>query len=193
MKAVFCSKHPQLANVSASALTGTSKTWSDGVHLFVQRCMDAGNVEAAYTVGMVSFYCFNDHEAGVALMARVAMKSYPPTLHSLAIIQFHGSNATQKDKNLKNGASLWAKAVALAHVDVMRELGHCLQDGYRVPKNVLGGRCLLLEANAREAVVAVAASPRNFLEMALHLAQSTRSRCLHSHLYHQHAFITDRQ
>ncbi|MCO5600468.1 hypothetical protein L7F22_054581 [Adiantum nelumboides] len=65
----------------------------------------------------------------------------------------------------------------------MRQLGHCLQDGYGVPKNVPEGRCLLLEANAREVVVA---SPRDFLKTALHLAQSTRSRCLHSHLYHQH-------
>ncbi|MCO5552850.1 hypothetical protein L7F22_006368 [Adiantum nelumboides] len=175
-----------LANVSASALTGPATKWSDGGHMFLQRCTDAGNVEAAYSLGMIRFYCFNDREAGVALMAQAAMKPHAPALHSLAIIQFNGSGATRKDKNLKNGASLCAKAAALAHVDAMRELGHCLQDGYGVPKNVPEGRRLLLEANAREAAAAVAASPRDFLETALHLAQSTRSRCLHSHLYHQH-------
>ncbi|MCO5560148.1 hypothetical protein L7F22_013755 [Adiantum nelumboides] len=155
-----------------------AKTWSYGAHMFLQCCTDAGNVETAYTLGMVRL-CYR--EAGVAPMAQAAMKPYAPALHSLAIIQFNGSGTTQKDKNLKNGASLCAKAAALAHVDAMRELGHCLQDENKVPKNVSKGRCLLLEANAQEAIAVVAASPRDYLETALHLAQSTWSSCLHNH------------
>ncbi|MCO5568538.1 hypothetical protein L7F22_022237 [Adiantum nelumboides] len=100
---------------------------------------------------MVRFYCFNDREVGVALMAKATMKPYAPALYSLA----------------------------------MRELGHCLQDGYKVPKNVPKGRHLLLEANAQEATAAIAASPRDFLETALHLALSTRSRCLPHGLHHR--------
>lgn len=120
-------------------------------------------------------------------MAQAAMASHAAALHSLAIIQFNGSGGTRKDKNLKNGATLCAKAAALGHVDAMRELGHCLQDGYGVPKNVPEGRRLLLEANAREAAAAVAASPRAFVETALQLVQSSGARCLHHHLQYRAA------
>ena len=115
-------------------------------------------------------------------MAQAAIAPHASSLHSLAIIQFNGSGGTRKDKNLKNGASLCAKAAALAHVDAMRELGHCLQDGYGVSKNVTEGRRLLLEANAREAAAAVSSSPRAFVETALQFAsQSARGRCYFRH------------
>ncbi|KAH7372641.1 hypothetical protein KP509_17G014500 [Ceratopteris richardii] len=168
------------------ALTGSARKWSHGAHVFLQRCAAAGNVEAAYTLGMIRFYCFHEREAGVSLMAQAATKPHAPALHSLAIIQFNGSGATRKDKNLKNGASLCAKAAALAHVDAMREFGHCLQDGYGVPKNVPEGRRLLLQANAREAAAAVAASPRDILETALHFVHTARPRCFHHHHHHHY-------
>ena len=105
-------------------------------------------------------------------MAQAAVAPHASSLHSLAIIQINGSGGTRKDKNLKNGASLCAKAAALAHVDAMRELGHCLPEGRR----------LLLEANAREAAAAVSSSPRAFVETALQFAsQSVRGRCYFRH------------
>lgn len=113
-------------------------------------------------------------------MAKAAMQSHAAALHSLAVIQFNGSGGTRKDKDLKAGVALCVRAATLGHVDAMRELGHCLQDGYGVARNVYEGRRLLLEANAREAAAAVrAASSRNYLETAtMHLtSESTAMTC----------------
>lgn len=188
----FCAAgaHPLvLANASVSALAVKARSWSEGAFRFLRQCERSGNVEAAYTLGLIRFYCFNEREVGAALMAQAALKPHAGALHSLAIIQFNGSGGSRKDKNLKNGASLCAKAASQGHVDAIRELGHCLQDGYGMPKNVAEGRRLLLEANAREAAAAVAASPRAFVETALHLAaHSTRAaRCLHQHAHYRSA------
>ncbi|MCO5551368.1 hypothetical protein L7F22_004870 [Adiantum nelumboides] len=177
-----------LANASTLTLAVKAKGWSEGACRFLRQCDKAGNVEATYTLGMIRFYCFNEREKGAALMAQAALKPHSPSLHSLAIIQFNGSGGSRKDKNLKNGASLCAKAASHGHVDAIRELGHCLQDGYGMTKNVAEGRRLLLEANAREAAAAVAASPRAFVETALHLAHSTRtSRCPHQQALYRSA------
>eukprot|EP00249_Psilotum_nudum_P008582 c21380_g1_i1 orf=555-1400(-) len=107
---------------------------------------------------MIRFYCFQNRSGGTSLMAKAAIASHSYALHSLAIIHFNGSGGTRKDKDLKAGVALCARAAALGHIDAMRELGHCLQDGYGITKNVLEGRRLLLEANAREAAVALLAS-----------------------------------
>ena len=68
----------------------------------------------------------------------------------LAVIKFNRSGGFRKDKVLKAGVVLCAKAAAIGHLDAMRELGNCLQDGYGDKKNAEEGRKLLLEANARE-------------------------------------------
>ncbi|KAJ7524765.1 hypothetical protein O6H91_17G025100 [Diphasiastrum complanatum] len=164
----FCAAatHPQvLARAALSALAVKASSWSDGAHRFLKQCADAGNVEASYTLGMIRFYCLSNKGGGASLMAKAAMASHSFALHSLAIIQFNGSGGTRKDKDLKAGVALCARAASLGHVDAMRELGHCLQDGYGVVKNVPEGRRLLLEANAREAAAAVASSPQSFVEV----------------------------
>ncbi|KAL2652953.1 hypothetical protein R1flu_021081 [Riccia fluitans] len=177
-----------LASAAPSALTVKASKWSDGAHRFLKQCAHAGNVEACYTIGMVKFYCMNKKGGGASYMAKAAMQSHAPALHSLAVIQFNGSGGTRKDKDLKAGVALCARAAALGHVDAMRELGHCLQDGYGVPMNVAEGRRLLLEANAREAAASVAASPRCFIETALQAAAGSSSGgagCLHHHVIYQ--------
>eukprot|EP00249_Psilotum_nudum_P009539 c22000_g1_i2 orf=566-1387(+) len=121
------------------------------------------------------------------MMAKAAMASHATALHSLAVIQFNGSGGTRKEKDLKAGVALCARAASLGHVDAMRELGHCLQDGYGVAKNIPEGRRLLLEANAREAAAAVAASPRAFVETALQLAHISGIGCLHHRLQYRSA------
>eukprot|EP00249_Psilotum_nudum_P021656 c28191_g1_i1 orf=1546-2562(+) len=126
----------------------------------------------------IRFYCLGNTVGGVSLMARAAMASHAGALHSLAVIQFNGSGGTRKDKDLKAGVALCARAASLGHVDAMRELGHCLQDGYGVVTNIFEGRRLLLEANAREAAAAVSPSSRSLIETALKLKMSTRL-CLH--------------
>lgn len=83
-------------------------------------------------------------------MAKAAIKSHAPALYSLAVIQFNGSGGSKCDKDLQAGVALCARAAFLGHVDALRELGHCLQDGYGVRRNTDEGRRLLIQANARE-------------------------------------------
>ena len=87
-------------------------------------------------------------------MMKAAIASHPVALYSLAVIHFNGSGNSKKVKDLKAGVFLCAKVAALGHIDAIRELGHCLQDGYGVKKNVTEGRRILVEANAREAEAA---------------------------------------
>jgi hypothetical protein len=83
-------------------------------------------------------------------MAKAAIKSHAPALYSLAVIQFNGSGGSKSDKNLRAGVALCGRAAFLGHVDALRELGHCLQDGYGARQNITQGRRLLVQANARE-------------------------------------------
>ncbi|KAJ7566241.1 hypothetical protein O6H91_02G093700 [Diphasiastrum complanatum] len=182
----FCAaarKAEVLANASMSALAVGACTWSEGAQRFLKKCADAGNTEACYTLGMIRFYCLQNRCSGSSLMAKAAMASHSAALHSLAIIQFNGSGGIRKDKDLKAGVALCARAATLGHVDAMRELGHCLQDGYGVARNVREGRRLLLEANAREAAAAVAATTQRFAESVMREPETSACmRCFHHHL-----------
>eukprot|EP00850_Spirogloea_muscicola_P004311 SM000018S03676 [mRNA] locus=s18:688682:690496:- [translate_table: standard] len=132
--------------------------WSDGAYRFLRRCSRAGNMDACYTLGMIKFYCLEDRRGGAALMAQAAMAGHAGALYSLAIIHFNGSGGRRGDRDLASGVILCAKAAAAGHVDALRELGHCLEDGYGLPANVVEGRRLQLEANAREAAQIMASS-----------------------------------
>ncbi|KAI3684431.1 hypothetical protein L6452_33655 [Arctium lappa] len=143
--------HPLvLSNASPETLAVGAKNWSDEAHRFLKLCVNAGNKEAYYTLGMIRFYCLQNRGSGASLMAKAAIKSHAPALYSLALIQFNGSGGLKNDKDLRAGVALCARAAFLGHVDALRELGHCLQDGYGVRKNVEEGRRLLVQANARE-------------------------------------------
>lgn len=78
------------------------------------------------------------------------MGSHPSALYSLAIIQFNGSGGSKSDKNLRAGVTLCARAAHLGHIDALREIGHCFQDGYGIRRNVEQGRRLLCKATALE-------------------------------------------
>ncbi|RCV33285.1 hypothetical protein SETIT_7G071800v2 [Setaria italica] len=147
-----------LARASPRCLAVRAKAWSDDAHRFLQRCADAGNLEACYLLGMIRFYCLGSRGSGAALMAAAAVGGHREALYSLAVIQFNGSGGSKDDRDLRAGAALCARAASLGHVDALRELGHCLQDGYGVRRSVLDGRRLLIQANARELAAAVAAS-----------------------------------
>ncbi|CAL0319852.1 unnamed protein product [Lupinus luteus] len=127
-----------------------AKNWSEHVHRFFKLCVNAGNLNACYTLGMIRFYCLKNRASGLSLMAKAAMKSHAQALYSLAVIQFNGSGGTKRDKDLRAGVALCARASLLGHIDALRELGHCLQDGYGVKQNVSEGRRLLVKANALE-------------------------------------------
>lgn len=174
-----------LANAALAALAVKASRWSDGAHRFLKRCADSGNAEACFILGMIQFFCLRNRSRGVFLMAKAAMVSHAGALHSLAIIQFNGSGGSRKDKNLEAGATLCARAAIMGHVDSMRELGHCLQDGYGVPRNVLEGRRLMLEANAREVAAALASCPKSFSRNASRFKMNKELVCLYQRLHSQ--------
>ncbi|KAG0462578.1 hypothetical protein HPP92_021054 [Vanilla planifolia] len=78
------------------------------------------------------------------------MGTHPGALFSIAVIQFNGSGGSKNHMNIRAGALLCTRAASYGHIDALRELGHCLQDGYGLRQNVALGRRLLIQANARE-------------------------------------------
>ncbi|KAJ0242927.1 F-box protein [Hirschfeldia incana] len=141
-----------LSRLSRKAFAVKAQNWSEAAHRFLKSCVHAGNLEACYTLGMIRFYCLQNRGNGTSLMAKAAIRSHAPSLYSLAVIQFNGSGGSKNDKDLRAGVALCARAAFLGHVDALRELGHCLQDGYGVPQKVSEGRRFLVQANARELI-----------------------------------------
>lgn len=148
-----------LSKASPKAFAFKSKNWSESAHRFLKQCSDAGNVEACYTLGMIRFYCLQNRGSGASLMAKAAINSHAPALYSLAVIQFNGSGGSKNDKDLRAGVALCARAAFLGHIDALRELGHCLQDGYGVRQNIAEGRRFLVQANARELAAVLSTTP----------------------------------
>ncbi|KAJ1286863.1 hypothetical protein BS78_03G384700 [Paspalum vaginatum] len=146
------------AKASPATLAVKAASWSEPVQRFLKRCADAGNLEACYILGMIRFYCLGSRTGGAALLARAASGGHAAALYSLAVIQFNGSGGAKSDRDLRAGAARCARAAALGHVDALRELGHCLQDGYGVRRDPAAGRRLLVAANARELTLALAAA-----------------------------------
>lgn len=51
--------HPLvLSKAGPKAFAVRMQNWCDSSHRFLKRCVDAGNSEASYTLGMVSFFFF---------------------------------------------------------------------------------------------------------------------------------------
>ncbi|KAJ7957558.1 F-box protein [Quillaja saponaria] len=163
-----------LSKASQNTFAIRAKKWSDSAHRFLKKCADAGNVDACYTLGMIRFYCLQNRGSGASLMAKAAICSHAPALYSLAVIQFNGSGGSKTDKDLRAGVALCARAAFLGHIDALRELGHCLQDGYGVRQNITEGRRFLVQANARElaavlsSAVSSGISTRSWLSWNLH-------------------------
>ncbi|CAI5952841.1 unnamed protein product [Closterium sp. NIES-65] len=152
-----------------------ARSLTEGSHRFLHKCATSGNTDACYILGMflrvtltpvilslalpqIKFYCLGDHQHGATLLAKAALAAHPHALHSLAVIHFNGSGGTRHDRDLVAGVLLCARAAAAGHVEALRELGHCLQDGCGVQRDVPEGRRMLQEANVREAARALACS-----------------------------------
>lgn len=148
-----------LSKASQRMLAVQAKNWSESAHRFLKLCADSGNAEACYTLGMIRFYCLQNRGSGASLMAKAAISSHAPSLYSLSVIQFNGSGGSKNDKDLRAGVALCARAAFLGHIDALRELGHCLQDGYGVKQNIAEGRRFLVQANARELAAVLSATP----------------------------------
>ncbi|KAL8161717.1 hypothetical protein V2J09_013206 [Rumex salicifolius] len=163
-----------LAKASPRVFAVKAKNWSDSAHRFLKLCAEAGNVEACYTLGM-------NRSSGASLMAKAAIASHAQALYSLAVIQFNGSGGSKSDKDLRAGVALCARAAFLGHIDALRELGHCLQDGYGVRQDVAEGRRFLVQANARELAAVLSSDPSA-------LADATKSwlACKSQRNHHQH-------
>eukprot|EP00850_Spirogloea_muscicola_P024453 SM000843S23436 [mRNA] locus=s843:36:2288:- [translate_table: standard] len=123
--------------VSAEGLAVPLMRWTNKAEAFLKLC--------------IYFYCGDDREGGAALLTQAAIAGHVGALHALAIIQFNGSGGTRNDRNAAAGVVLCATAAKRGHVEALRELGHCLQDGYGVQQDIVEGRRLLIEANLREA------------------------------------------
>ncbi|CAK7336158.1 unnamed protein product [Dovyalis caffra] len=169
-----------LSKASPKTFAIKAKNWSDSAHRFLKLCADAGNAEACYTLGMIRFYCLQNRGSGASLMAKAAISSHAPALYSLAVIQFNGSGGSKSDKDLRAGVALCARAAFLGHIDALRELGHCLQDGYGVRQNVTEGRRFLVQANARE-LAAVLSNPNAGLPTRAWITWNP-----HAHPSHRH-------
>ncbi|RDY13271.1 F-box protein, partial [Mucuna pruriens] len=158
-----------LSKAGPKVLAVKPENWSEYAHRFLKHCVNAGNVDACYTLGMIQFYCLQNRKSGLSLMAKAAMRLHAPALYSLAVIQFNGSGGSKRDKDLRAGVALSLRASLLGHIDALRELGHCLQDGYGVRQNVAEGRRLLVQANVRELayVLRAVAAPSRSASLAL--------------------------
>uniref|UniRef100_A0A0E0JSX7 MYND-type domain-containing protein n=1 Tax=Oryza punctata TaxID=4537 RepID=A0A0E0JSX7_ORYPU len=122
------------------------------------RAAVGGHAAALYSLAVIQFNGSGGANGGAALLARAAVGGHAAALYSLAVIQFNGSGGAKSDRDLRAGAALCARAAALGHVDALRELGHCLQDGYGVRRDPAEGRRFLVAANARELTLALAAA-----------------------------------
>ncbi|GAB4828623.1 hypothetical protein Ancab_018288 [Ancistrocladus abbreviatus] len=172
-----------LSKASPKAFAIKAKNWSESTHRFLKQCADAGNVEACYTLGMIRFYCLQNRGSGASLMAKAAINSHAQALYSLAVIQFNGSGGSKNDKDLRAGVALCARAAFLGHIDALRELGHCLQDGYGVRQNITEGRRFLVQANARELAAVISSNPAS-------LTTATRSWLTWNPLPHHHRHVS---
>ncbi|GJP35655.1 hypothetical protein CLOM_g20173 [Closterium sp. NIES-68] len=139
-----------LSALPLSALTCPARAYSASYRAFLRACADARNNEAAFLLGMIEFYCLGDRKEGVKHLVQAAKAGHPGSLHSLAVVHFNGSGGAVPERKLSVGVLLCASAAQQGHVAALRELGHCLQDGYGIKKNVAEGRRLLMEANLRE-------------------------------------------
>ncbi|KAG6470525.1 hypothetical protein ZIOFF_071598 [Zingiber officinale] len=143
------------------------ENWSPPAHRFLKRCVRAGNVEACYLLGMIECYCLglrrdgcHTHtRKGLRYLLRASRRGHAAATYSLAVIFFNGTGMGKSQENLSTGFSLCQRATQLGYVDAMRELGHCLQDGYGVAKDVPRGRRLLVDANTRELAVSRSSRP----------------------------------
>nr|GLL32366.1 F-box protein At1g67340-like [Ipomoea trifida] len=98
----------------------------------------------------ILFYCYRNQGSSASLMAKAAINSHAPASYSLAVMHFNDSGGSKTDKDLRAAVALCARAASVGHVDTLREMGHCFQDGYGVKRNVPEGRRFMVQANVRE-------------------------------------------
>ncbi|CAD6343347.1 unnamed protein product [Miscanthus lutarioriparius] len=145
--------HPAvLSRASAAAVAVPAGRWSDAAHRFLRRCAAAGNLHACYFLGMVRFYCIGSRATGAALLAARGGRRARGGAVRARRGAVQRQRRRQGGQGPARGVALCARAAWLGHVPALRELGHCLQDGYGARRDAAAGRHFLLHAAARELV-----------------------------------------
>ncbi|CAM8990325.1 hypothetical protein QQ045_006273 [Rhodiola kirilowii] len=139
-----------LRELSGESMAVKASHWSESFHRFLRRSVKSGNLEAHYRLGMIQFYCLGHHASGSSLMAKAAMMNHAPSLFSLAVIHFNASGKSKDKKDLEAGVALCVRAAYLGSIDALRELGHCVIDGYGIRRDFHHGRRLILQASLHE-------------------------------------------
>ncbi|CAI7845506.1 unnamed protein product [Closterium sp. NIES-53] len=129
-------------------LPADAARWTAAAQRLLLSAAAEGNLEAIYVVGMISFYCLNNHWAGAKLLAQAAEAGHGAAMYSLAIINFHGSGGASDDANPEVGVELSWRAARLGFLPALQELGHCFLDGYGVAQRTSLGQLLLQHAAA---------------------------------------------
>uniref|UniRef100_A0A7N0ZQW9 MYND-type domain-containing protein n=1 Tax=Kalanchoe fedtschenkoi TaxID=63787 RepID=A0A7N0ZQW9_KALFE len=139
-----------LRELSGNAMAVKARSWSEISHRFLRKCVQAGNVEGHYLLGMIRFYCLGICASGASLMAKAAMRNHARSLYSLALIHLNAGRKSKDDKDVQAGVALCARAAYLGSIDATCELAHCLINGYGVRHDLSRGRRLFLRAGLRE-------------------------------------------
>ncbi|GJP62188.1 hypothetical protein CLOP_g19277 [Closterium sp. NIES-67] len=140
-----------LCSTSRGGVAVRARQWSIGAFIFLRRLSENGCLEACFMLAMILFYCIPEAQfEGGRLLMHSARQGHAASLHAASILSFNGSGLGQQHKDVKVGVALCARAAALGHTEAMRELGHCLLDGYGVRQDVQEGWRMLLEAQAAE-------------------------------------------
>ncbi|CAI7781539.1 unnamed protein product [Closterium sp. NIES-53] len=128
-----------------------ARQWCEGAYMFLRRLCENGCLEAAFMLAMILFYCIPGAQfEGGRLLMHSAREGHAASLYTASVLSFNGSALGAQHKDARMGVALCARAAALGHTEAMRELGHCLIDGYGVQRDVQEGWRMLLEAQAAE-------------------------------------------
>ncbi|GJP42462.1 hypothetical protein CLOM_g2022 [Closterium sp. NIES-68] len=128
-----------------------ARQWCEGAYMFLRRLCENGCLEAAFMLAMILFYCIPGAQfEGGRLLMYSAREGHAASLYTAGILSFNGSGLGAQHKDARMGVALCARAAALGHTEAMRELGHCLIDGYGVQRDAQEGWRMLLEAQAAE-------------------------------------------
>ncbi|CAI5493626.1 unnamed protein product [Closterium sp. Naga37s-1] len=128
-----------------------ARQWCEGAYMFLRRLCENGCLEAAFMLAMILFYCIPGAQfEGGRLLMHSAREGHAASLYTASVLSFNGSALGAQHKDARMGVALCARAAALGHTEAMRELGHCLIDGYGVQRDAQEGWRMLLEAQAAE-------------------------------------------
>ncbi|KAF6161470.1 hypothetical protein GIB67_009349 [Kingdonia uniflora] len=148
-KNIYTLSHSSIVLAKASPKTFVrAKNWSESGEKFLKNCVDAGNLEALYTYGMIEFYCLQNKEIGWSFMGRAAKQSHTAALYSLAVILFNQCGAI----NCRDiSVTLCRQAACLGHNNAILQFGHYLIEGYGgITRDTDRGYRLLSIANTRD-------------------------------------------